>query len=102
MATTQSSHGPVERRWIVLAADGSHSTIGRHSDPSPEEINDAAKALDASRVAGWLAVAEGYYWRKRSRMSLMMVRPLTEIHADWDEAVRAFQRIRETRSRPAA
>ena len=33
---TRQSGG--ERRWIILGEDGRHVTMGRHSDPSPEEL----------------------------------------------------------------
>ena len=33
------------RRWIVLSEDGRHSTIGRHTDPTEEQLDLAANGL---------------------------------------------------------
>ena len=38
-----------ERRWIILAADGRHSTLGCHAPPDEEEVAKAASAIAALR-----------------------------------------------------
>jgi len=43
---------PHERRWIILAADGRHSTLGRITPPDEEEVARAASALAAVGLAG--------------------------------------------------
>lgn len=83
-----------ERRWIVLTEDGRHVTMGRHSDPSPDEIAQAEAGLVAQGLAGWLAVMEGAYYARREP-SLMMVRPLCNPERPFAEAVGAFQAARE-------
>jgi len=47
-----------ERRWVVIAPDGRYVTLGRHSDPSELEVQDAENALRAQGLNGWLAVME--------------------------------------------
>ena len=37
----------LETRWIVLGTDGRHVTMGRHTDPSPEEVEQAERGLAA-------------------------------------------------------
>ncbi len=83
-----------ERRWIVLATDGRHVTVGRHTDPTEEEIEAAAKGLAAQGLAGWLAVSEGDYWAKRGTMTVMMVKPLADPATAFEDAVAAYEAIR--------
>jgi hypothetical protein len=89
------SHSPPtrEKRWIILADDGRHVTIGRHTDPSIEEIDLAAENLKHNGVGGWLAVTEGRYY-SRGQLSLMMVREIAAPRSAWDEAVATFMKIR--------
>jgi hypothetical protein len=84
-----------DMRWIVLGCDGRHVTLGRHTDPSAEEIERAAQALRATGMGGWLAVTEGTYYG-HGRLSVMMVRELVPPERSWEEALAAFH---ETRSR---
>jgi hypothetical protein len=83
-----------ERRWIVLGEDGRHVTLGRHSDPSEAEIAAAEQALAAQSLHGWLAIAEGDYYARRGRVSLLMVRPLGAPQVAFDSAAAAFEALR--------
>ena len=83
-----------ERRWIVLGQDGRHVTLGRHTDPTAEEIGHAGAGLRAAGIGGWLAVMEGVYYRSCGGVSLMMVRELAPCRASWDEAVSALTDLR--------
>jgi len=89
-----ASRAEREKRWIVLADDGRHATLGRHSDPSEEELQEAAKGLHAAGVGGWLAVTEGVYY-SRDKMSLLMVRELAPSKISFDEASRTFLATRK-------
>lgn len=67
VTTTEESER--ERRWVVVAAaadgqapDGRYVTLGRHSDPTEEEIRAAEEALRSQGLAGYLAVMEGNPW----------------------------------------
>jgi hypothetical protein len=93
--------GASERRWIVLGEDGRHVTLGRHADPSPEEIAAAEAALVGQCLAGWLAVAEGDPWRRGARVRLLEVRPLAEPSVPFQGAVEAFQARRAATLAPA-
>lgn len=86
--------GTRERRWIILAEDGRHSTIGRHTDPSEAELVNVANALTASGQGGWLAVTEGQYYLPHDRIAVMLVRELSPTHTPWETAVEAFQAAR--------
>ncbi len=87
------SDWPREKRWLVIAEDGRHSTLGRATDPSLEEIARAGASLDAVDLAGWLVVSEGGYYQKSS-ISLLLVRRITGKDADWDEAQRLWHAAR--------
>jgi hypothetical protein len=75
----------LETRWIVLGTDGRHVTMGRHSDPSPEEVEQAERGL---------AVMKGGYYVRR-KPSLMMVRPLANPARPFEEAAAEFEAKRK-------
>lgn len=58
------------------ATDGRHSAVGRATDPTDVEIAGYEAKMAAQCIAGWLAIAEGDYFARRSRMNLLMVKPL--------------------------
>jgi hypothetical protein len=82
-----------EKRWIVLADDGRHVTVGRHTDPTEDEIVRAGAGLQANGVGGWLAVTEGVYYGAGS-LSVMMVREIAPAGQTWEAAVSAFMALR--------
>lgn len=90
-----------ERRWIVLGTDGRHVTLGRHSDPTEEEVLAAERSLAAAGLAGWLAVMEGDYYARRGRPSVMMVRPLAAPADAFEDAAAAFEAARARALQPA-
>jgi hypothetical protein len=85
--------GNLESRWIVLSVDGRHVTLGRHTDPSPDEIAEAEKGLSRQGTAGWLAVMRGQY-HGRGKLELMRVRALADPAIPWEQAVTAFEALR--------
>ena len=87
--------GGREKRWVLIASDGRHGTLGRATDPTPEELDQLAGQLRQRGLAGWLAVTEGRYYH-RERLDVMMVRPLAELPgATWDAAREAFLTTRQ-------
>jgi hypothetical protein len=99
-------HSPMRsartRRWIALGADGGHITLGCHSDPSETDIARLEAELDRQGVGGaWLAVAEGDYWKPRTRMTLMMVRCIGNPEGTWEKAVAVFLDRRQASLQPA-
>ena len=90
-----------ERRWIVLGEDGRHVTIGRHSDPADSEIANLEQSLGDQGLNGWLVIAEGDYWARRGRVSLLMVRPLRAPQSSFETAASAFEVMRQQALQPA-
>jgi len=89
-----------ERRWIILAQDGPHVTMGRAAPPSEAEIEAAAAALAAQGLAGWLATLDGNYWSHR-RVVLAPVQMLGDgVTPDWSAAITAFEAARQHALRP--
>jgi hypothetical protein len=89
-----------ERRWIILAQDGRHVTIGRAAPPSEAEVETTAAALAAQGLAGWLATLDGNYWSRRS-VVLAPVQLLGDgATLDWPAAVTAFEAARQRALRP--
>ena len=90
----------VERRWIILAQDGRHVTMGRAAPPSEAEVEAAAAALTAQGFAGWLATLDGNYWSRR-RVTLAPVQLLgDDATLDWPAAITAFEATRQRALRP--
>lgn len=85
----------MERVWAVLSEDGRHALMGRHTDPSEEEILRAEQALTAQGLAGWIAVLEGDRWSRRSRPKCLMVRPLASPATPFEIAAAAFEQRRQ-------
>lgn len=86
---------PSHHRWIVLANDGRHSTIGRDTAPDDAELAAAGSALANMGLAGWLVRLEGDYWARRKPVVLTMIQPLSHAaESDWHTAVAAFEAMR--------
>ena len=85
---------PVERRYLVVAADGRHTTLGRHAEPNEEELDTAAEGLDCLGLAGWSVLSEGRYYASEDTVSLLPIRRLTSADGDWASAVTGFQKRR--------
>ena len=91
---------PAERRWIILAQDGRHVTMGRAAPPSEDEVEAAAAALAVQGLAGWLATLDGNYWSRR-RVALAPVQMLgDDASLDWPAAITAFEAARQRALRP--
>jgi len=85
----RSNGSTKEKRWAVIAADGRHAWLGRHSDPSDAELADVSQSLEQAGLAGWLAVTEGIYYEREHDMRAIPVRRLAG-DADWETALAAF------------
>ena len=84
-----------ERRWIILAQDGRHVTMGRAAPPSEAEVEAASAALAAQGLASWLATLDGNYWSRRS-VVLAPVQMLGDgTTLDWSTAITAFEAARQ-------
>ena len=80
--------------WIILTSDGRHALLGRHSEPTEEELQAAGDAMTTQGISAWLAVREGDYYHPNARVSVTKVRALTRAEGDWSSAVEAFERFR--------
>lgn len=83
-----------EKKWMLLAEDGRHVWLGRHSDPSSAELDASEARLRGMGLGGWLAVHEGDYW-DGGPVVVMMVRPLASPVRSWDGALAAFEAERK-------
>ncbi len=64
-------------------------TVGRHTDPTEEELSQATAQLRGLGAGGWLAVTEGQYYG-RGKLSVMMVRELHATAEPWELALQKF------------
>ena len=85
---------PIERRYLLIAEDGRHTTLGRATEPDQEALDTAAEGLDSLGLAGWYVLTEGRYYSPEDAITLLPIRRLTSAEGDWDAAAAAFQRLR--------
>jgi hypothetical protein len=83
---------PVTRdpRWVLLTESGEYSTLGRHREPSEDDIAAAESALARAGRSGWLAVMS-HSVHSRAIPELVMVRPLGDPQTAFGDAVQAFR-----------
>ena len=82
-----------ERRWVVISEDGRHATLGRHTDPSEEEIQAVETALIVSGTGGWLVVTEGVYY-STDAVTVLQVRTIGAPAITWEDASSRFLSLR--------
>jgi hypothetical protein len=90
-----SALAALERRWAIIAPDGRHVWLGRHSDPSPDEIADAENSLRAQGLGGWLAVVAGDYWSRHAKLEVLEVLALAKPKGSFESAASAFRAARD-------
>jgi hypothetical protein len=54
-----------ETRYLIIAEDGRHVTLGRAYAPTPEEIEKCSEGLAKQGLAGWYTIMRGDYWGRR-------------------------------------
>lgn len=84
----------MERRYLLVAQDGRHTTLGRATEPDDETLDTAAEGLDSLGLAGWYVLSEGRYYVPEDAISLLPIRRLTSTEGDWDVAAGEFVRRR--------
>jgi hypothetical protein len=76
-------------RWIILTEDGHINTIGRHTEPSQEDIDGAENAMEAAGVRGWLALMDRSA-HAAGQPEFTMVREMRGPKVSFQEAVARF------------
>ncbi len=89
--TSTANSEPIERRYLLIAVDGRHTTLGRATEPDQEALDTAAEGLDSLGLAGWYVLSEGRYYSQEDKISLLPIRRLTSSDGDWNAAAAAFQ-----------
>lgn len=82
----------METRHILIALDGRHIWMGRHTAPSQEELHKNRVTLEAMGITAWHGTYEGDYWsRKGGKFTDMQLLTTGLPGASLEEAVAAFQ-----------
>lgn len=83
-----------EFRTIILGDDGLHVTVGRHREPSADEIALGEVALKEQGHGGWLCRMEGSYYR-RGKVRLTRLQTLGTPAKAFSAAESRFEEIRQ-------
>ena len=75
---------PRDPRWVLLTETGELSTLGRHREPSEEDIAAAEAVLARAGRSGWLAVMS-HSVHARTLPELVMV-------TTFEDAVQPFRK----------
>ncbi len=78
----------------MLATTGLHSSLGRHTDPTEEEIRLIEAQLERLGLGGWLAIAEGDFYQPGKAPTLLEVKRFGSPAVDFTEAATLFERLR--------
>lgn len=84
----------------ILATDGRHSLLGRHSTPSRAELDAARDGLARQGLRGWLVRLHGNRWAKRGPgPQIEVMEPLHEglTIDDLDAATKAYREAHRAR-----
>lgn len=85
-------------RTIILGDDGRYVTLGRHSQPTADEIAEAARGLVAQGLGGWLATMRGTFYQRRCP-GVTMLREIAPPRQGWDAAVAALKAAHAAQAR---
>lgn len=77
-------------RRVLVTEIGEFSTLGRHHEPSEQDIAAAEAALARAGRSGWLAVMS-HSVHACTLPELVMVRPLCEPKVPFEHAAQAFR-----------
>ena len=90
------SHLPVDRQYLLIGQDGSHSILGQETEPDSGTLATATASLDSLGMAGWCVLSEGRHGTPGDKLALLPIRRLTAIDGNWDQAAAAFDVLRAT------
>ena len=88
---TRQEDGRSDRRWVVVADDGSISTLGRATDPTEDELIRVEEALSSRGGGGWLAVQSHSFHRAPPFPTFAAVRRLGAEGLTFEDAMAALR-----------
>ncbi|MBS1069743.1 hypothetical protein [Gluconobacter cerinus] len=88
------------KRWMIIAEDGRHTTLGQHRSPTEEEIVQVTASLSADGLGGWLVLGNGDYYQSRKPFDLEKVRQVSDSRVPWEVAETRFRDLRSRSCSP--
>lgn len=82
------------KRWMIIAEDGRHATLGQHRSPTEEEIGQVTASLSAHGLGGWLVLGDGDYYQIRKPFDLEKIRQVSDSQVPWEVAETRFRDLR--------
>jgi hypothetical protein len=83
-----------ETRYLIIAEDGRHVTLGRAYAPTPEEIKKCSEGLAKQGLAGWYTIMRGDYWGRREPALEAVQEVGMPIACNWQTATANFKAAR--------
>jgi hypothetical protein len=80
-----------ETRYLIIAEDGRHVTLGRAYAPTPEEIEKCSEGLAKQGLAGWYTIMRGDYWGRREPALEAVQEVGMPIACNWQTATANFK-----------
>ena len=86
--------------FILLGSDGRYVLLGRHGEPSADEMAQITAHLSAQNLGGWVARMSGDYWHRARRVRLEQIREVAPSTTNFHHAEAAFQARRTGATAP--
>lgn len=83
-----------EIRYLIIAEDGRHVTLGRAYAPTPKEVEKSSEGLVKQGLGGWYAVMRGDYWGRREPTLEAVQEVGMPITINWEAATANFRAAR--------
>ena len=84
----------VDRSYLMISQDGSHSVLGRQIEPNLEILATATADLNSLGMAGWCVLSEGRHGTPGDKLALIPIQQLSATEGNWEQAAAAFDALR--------
>ena len=81
---------PADPRWIILLESGEYALMGRHSEPTLDELHEMETRMAATGVRGWLAIMDRSEYASGTP-EFHMIRPILAPGTSFEAAVAKFR-----------
>ncbi|MEN3174931.1 hypothetical protein ABDK75_02765 [Gluconobacter sp. OJA] len=84
----------MHQQWLIIAEDGRHVSLGRHTSPTEDELNVVEKGLLSQGLGGWLVRTMGNYYDRKKSYNIFVEKQIAPASVTWEVAETRFSKIR--------